>query len=78
VSNVFELKNVCRAQKEKQKRTANKMCTNIKTHGTLFFYRVFFLPCAVENAHDKAPLCRAPENMRMTKIEMHGNHRFFR
>jgi hypothetical protein len=31
----------------------------------------------VENAHDKAPLCRAPENMRMTKIEMHGNHRFF-
>jgi hypothetical protein len=30
----------------------------------------------VENAHGKAPLCRAPENMRTAKIETHGNHRF--
>jgi hypothetical protein len=32
----------------------------------------------VENAHGKAPLCRAPENMRTAKIETHGNHRFSR
>jgi hypothetical protein len=32
----------------------------------------------VENAHGKAPLCRAPENMRTAKIEMHGNHHFSR
>jgi hypothetical protein len=43
-----------------------------------FFAGRFLLPCAVENAHDKAPLCRAPENMRTAKIETHGNHRFSR
>jgi hypothetical protein len=36
------------------------------------------LPCAVKKCARKAPLCRAPENMRTAKIETYGNHRFSR
>jgi hypothetical protein len=63
---------------ENARQTICLPCANIKTHGKLFFAGRFLLPCAVENAHGKAPLCRAPENMRTAKIETHGNHRFSR
>jgi hypothetical protein len=62
--------------KKNARQTIDLPCAKIKTHDKLFFYRAFFLPCAVENAHGKAPLCRAPENMRTAKIETHGNHHF--
>jgi hypothetical protein len=64
--------------KENARQTIYLSRAKIKTHGKLFFYQAFFLPCAVENAHDKASLCRAPENMRTAKIETHGNYHFSR
>jgi hypothetical protein len=63
-----------------RKRTANYLFVvrqNKNTRQTIFLPGVF-LPCAVENAHDKASLCRAPENMRTAKIETHGNYHFSR
>jgi hypothetical protein len=74
--NVHYEKNVCRGPQ--RKRTANYLFAvrQNKNARQTIFYRVFFLPCAVENAHGKAPLCYAPENMCTAKIEMHDNHRF--
>jgi hypothetical protein len=55
--------NVCRAPDKKRTACAKK------THSRLFIFRALFLACAVENAHGKAPLNRAPEGMRTTIID---------
>jgi hypothetical protein len=43
---------------------------------TIFLPSVFFLPCAVENMHGKAALCRAPEILRTANIETHDKRPF--
>jgi hypothetical protein len=71
-------KNVCRALQTKRTTNYLFVVRQNKNARQTIFYRAYFLSCVVENAHNKAPLCRATENMRTAKIGTHGNHHFSR